>query len=145
MTASVVAVIDDNKAWIDTVTEVLSDEGFDVRCATSGEDAIELLDSVRPDLIILDVHILPRSSGLQILTDFRGRDRSTPVLVVSGDDRALIRHQAMSDGASAFLQKPVSSSELLRAVKRYIDKTRTPAGQGEYPSAPSDVHDPSLN
>ena len=123
MSPAVVAVIDDNKAWIDTVTEVLSDEAFDVRYATRGEDAIELLDSVQPDLIILDVHI-PGTSGLRILRDIRGRDRSTPVLVVSGDDRALVRHQAMSDGATAFLQKPVSSAELIRAVDRCLGNAR---------------------
>ena len=124
MSAAVVAVIDDNKAWIDTATEVLADEGFEVRSATSGDDAIDLLDSSQPDLILLDVHILPRTSGLRILAELRGRDRSTPVLVVSGDDRALVRHQAMSNGATAFLQKPVSSSELIRAVTRCLGKTR---------------------
>jgi DNA-binding response OmpR family regulator len=144
MSTEVVAVIDDNQAWIDTVTEVLTEEGFDVRCATDGESAIDLLDSIQPSLIILDVHI-PGSSGLRILADFRGRDRTTPVLVVSGDDRALVRHQAMSDGASAFLQKPVSSSILVRAVRRYLrpgsaNRDEPTVSQGEGFCA-----DPSLN
>lgn len=144
MSAGMIVVIDDNKTWIDTVTEVLSEEGFEVRHATNGESAIELLDSVEPNLIILDVHI-PGTNGLRILADFRGRNRTTPVLVVSGDDRALVRHQAMSDGASAFLQKPVSSSILIRAVRRYIRPNPNNLAGPSKTDEDERFSDPSLN
>lgn len=144
MSTGVIAVIDDSKTWIDTVTEVLSEEGFEVRHATNGESAIELLDSVEPNLIILDVHI-PGTNGLRILADFRGRNRTTPVLVVSGDDRALVRHQAMSEGASAFLQKPVSSSILIRAVHRYIEPISRHSEADTNTDDEESFGDPSLN
>jgi len=144
MSAAIIAVIDDSQTWIDTVVEVLTDEGYEVRSATNEEAAIDLLDSVQPSLIILDVHI-PGTSGLRLLADYRARDRSTPILVVSGDGRAQIRNQAMSDGASGFLQKPVPSQILIRAVNRYVrlpTKTRDPEGGCMSNQGPSD---PSLN
>lgn len=112
-----VAVIDDNSTWTDTVEELLRAEGFDVRSASDGHEAAEFLIRVRPKLVILDID-LPGVSGLQILSEFRRRDGMTPVLVVSADDRALVRDRAMSDGASGFLQKPVPASVLVRAVRR---------------------------
>lgn len=118
MSADIVAVIDDNESWLDTVSDVLTNAGFDVRSATNAEQAIELLDSVRPSLIILDIHI-PGTSGFRILSDYRSRDCTTPILVVSGDDRALVRDRAMNEGASGFLQKPVASQILIRAVRRF--------------------------
>jgi len=119
MNAGVIAVIDDNKTWIESVTEVLTDAGFEVHSATNGEQAFDLLDSIRPNLIILDVHI-PGTSGLRILSDYRGHDRATPILVVSADDRAQIRNRAMSDGATSFLKKPIPSPILIRAVRRFV-------------------------
>jgi PleD family two-component response regulator len=144
MSAGIIAVIDDNQTWIDTVSEVLADEGFEVRSATNEEAAIDLLDSVRAKLILLDVHI-PGTSGLRILADFRGRDRTTPILVVSGDDRALIRNQAMSDGASGFLQKPVPTSILIRAVKRYVQRPPKEQTRERRPGSRRDRSNPSLN
>ena len=123
---------------------MLTEEGYEVRSATNEEAAIDLLDSVRPSLIILDVHI-PGTSGLRILADYRGRDRTTPILVVSGDDRALLRNQAMSDGASGFLQKPVPSQVLIRAVKRYVHLPTDGHGQQGHFSPSPNSNDPSLN
>ena len=142
MSTAVIAVIDDSQTWIDTVSEVLTDEGYEVRSATSEESAIDLLDSVHPSLIILDVHI-PGTNGLRILANYRGRDQTTPILIVSSDDRALVRNQAMSHGASGFLQKPVASQVLVRAVKRYVCSTIDLREQEE--GSLSRPSDPSLN
>lgn len=145
MSTGIIAVIDDNETWIDTVTEVLSEEGFEVRAAMNEEQAIDLLDAVRPSLIILDVHI-PGTSGLRILADYRGRDRTTPILVVSGDDRALVRNQAMTDGATGFLQKPVPSQLLIRAVRRFIESgSRCGHDGSDTPNPEKHSSDPSLN
>ncbi|WP_197530592.1 response regulator [Bythopirellula polymerisocia] len=136
-----IAVIDDNESWIEAVKDVLANEGFEVCSATNEDQAIEILDTVRPQLIILDVHI-PGARGLRLISDFRGRDRTTPILVVSSDDRSLVRNQAMSNGASGFLQKPIPSQILLRAVRRYVQP-----GSGEQGDSlsPCSRLNPSVN
>jgi len=119
MYSEIIAVIDDNQDWVENVSEALTQQGFEVRTAQNECEAIDLLDGIRPDLLILDVH-LAGINGLRILSDFRNHNRTTPVLVVSGDDRASIRDKAMTDGASGFLQKPLPSSLLVRAVRRFL-------------------------
>lgn len=113
----IVAVIDDNFTWVETVSEVLAEAGFEVQAAGKEEEAVDLLDRLHPVLILLDVH-LPWANGLDILREFRARNRTTPVLVVSADERASVREQAMRQGASGFLQKPISAAILLQAVRR---------------------------
>ena len=117
--AAIIALIDDDRSWIETVSDVLKSEGYEVCSASSPEDALDLLDSAQPRLIILDVH-LQGTNGLRLLADFRGYNRSTPVLVVSADDRALVRNQAMNMGASGFLQKPIRSTLLVRAIRNCL-------------------------
>jgi two-component system alkaline phosphatase synthesis response regulator PhoP len=114
-----VLIIDDDQAWAGSVAQLLDDAGFVVRSASDGEQALELLATEQPALVILDVH-LPCIGGMDVLREFRQRNRHTPVLMMSADDRASIQDRAMSEGATAFLRKPTSVPLLLRAVRRYL-------------------------
>jgi DNA-binding NtrC family response regulator len=132
MSADAVLIVDDNVPWTETAAGVLQDAGFEVRLAHDGHQGAALLERESPAVVILDAH-LPGPSGLQLLREFRQRDRFTPVLMVSGDDQAAIQDRAMAEGASAFLRKPVSLSLLLRAVEQQVKdgadrKTRSREG-----------------
>jgi DNA-binding response OmpR family regulator len=116
-----IAVIDDNRRCVDAVVEALTGEGYRVRTASSGQDALELLTRTSPALVILDVH-LAGVSGWRLLADFRRRDAVTPVLVMSSDDRASIHEEAMIRGANGFLRKPFSPDVLRSAVRRFMDE-----------------------
>lgn len=116
-----VLIVDDDVSWSETVARVLRDAGFEVRVVHNGEQGAVLLERESPSVVILDVH-LPHLSGLDLLHDFRQRDRLTPVLMVSADDQAAIQDRAMAEGASGFLRKPLSLSLLIRAIKRQIEK-----------------------
>ena len=87
------------------------------------EDALDVLEHTHPALVISDVH-MPRISGLELVRQFRRRDRHTPVLMMSADDQTSVQDRAMREGANAFLRKPVSSALLLRAVKRFLTAER---------------------
>jgi DNA-binding response OmpR family regulator len=123
MSTGEIAVIDDNRQWLDAVAETLTDEGYRVHTATNGQQASVLLTSTLPGLVILDVK-LPGTSGLKILADFRRRDNRTPVLMTSSEDRASVHEQAMANGANGFLRKPFSPSVLLSAVRRFLEPAR---------------------
>jgi DNA-binding response OmpR family regulator len=118
MTTVEIVIIDDE--CIDAVVEALTGEGYRVLFASSGDDALDLLSRTKPGLVILDIH-LPRLGGLRLLADFRRRDAQTPVLVMSGDDRAAVHEEAMSRGANGFLRKPFPPEVLLSAVRRFMD------------------------
>jgi DNA-binding NtrC family response regulator len=119
MLAGAVLIVDDDVPWSETAAEALREVGFEVHLAHNGDQGAALLEREPPSVVILDVH-LPGLSGLELLHQFRQRDRFTPVIMVSGDDQAAIQDRAMSEGASAFLRKPVSLSLLLRAVERQM-------------------------
>lgn len=114
-----VLLIDDNRAWSEAVAEFLSGEGFEVETAEDGQRGLDLLDRSTPALVILDAH-MPRLGGLAVLRDLRQRGQKVPVIVVSAEDESSLMAQALADGASSFLRKPVAPELLLRAVRRLI-------------------------
>lgn len=114
-----VVIVDDDRPWTQAVGQVLHEAGFTVQTAGDGEQGLELLVEARPRLVILDVH-MPRLDGMQLLRQFRQRDGQTPVVMISAEDQASIQDRAMSEGANAFLRKPISVSLLLRIVHRFL-------------------------
>lgn len=112
-------IVDDDKSWTESVAQLLRDAGFGVRFAHDGEQAIDLLEGQKPAMLILDVH-LPQIDGIEVLRQFRRLDSQTPVLMISAEDQASTLDRAMAEGACGFLRKPISTSLLLRAVRRYL-------------------------
>lgn len=119
MPRHVILLIDDDRAWAEAAGALLRAEGFDVEAAGDGQDGLELLDHRVPLLVILDVH-MPRLGGLDVLRELRRRGQQVPVLMVSSEDQACLMAQALAEGASSFLRKPVAAELLLRAVHRLI-------------------------
>ena len=112
-----IVLIDDDRSWSESAVALLESEGFEVTTAEDGRRGLELLERTAPLLVILDAH-MPRLGGLEVLRELRRRDRSVPVLMVSGEDQAALMAQALAEGASSFLRKPVGAELLLRAVRR---------------------------
>jgi CheY-like chemotaxis protein len=92
--------------------------------ASSGPEALELARRLAPDLIILDVGMLPMS-GLDVLRALKGdaATRSIPVLLHSVSDEP---EQLLALGAADFLRKPISGAQLREVVLRALDRTPVP-------------------
>jgi DNA-binding response OmpR family regulator len=121
-----IILIDDDRTWLQTAGDLLRAEGFAVETAEDGQRGLELLDRTNPVLVILDTH-MPRLSGFDVLRELRRRGQRVPILMVSSEDQASLMAQALNDGASSFLRKPVAADLLLRAVRRLIP-SQTPGG-----------------
>lgn len=126
MATHTIVLIDDDRSWAEATAELLRAAGFDVQAAMDGQEGLELLEQTVPVLVILDVH-LPRIGGFGVLHEFRQQCRRVPVLMVSSEDQAGLIAQALAEGASCFLRKPMAPDLLLRAVRRLV---RAPAGNG---------------
>ena len=135
-----VLIIDDDRTWLESISDLLDEAGFSVRSVTDGEQALDFLATEQPALVISDVQ-MPRIDGLELLRQFRKQDRRTPVLMMSAEDQASIQDRAMSEGANAFLRKPVSVSLLMRAVHRYLGD----GGLSERRSGPSGSRRKAVN
>jgi DNA-binding response OmpR family regulator len=115
----IILLVDDNRDWVECTQVFLADEGFDVRAAFDGRQALELLATVVPAAIVLDID-LPLLDGLQVLQHIRSRFATIPVLMISADDGADVQSEAIRLGANRFLRKPVSTLLLLRAIKQHL-------------------------
>jgi CheY-like chemotaxis protein len=109
-----VLVVDDDVAIRETLTEVLSEEGYDVECAANGRDALHALDTREPPRLVLLDLMMPVMSGWELLEVMHDNERlaSIPVVVVSA---------MTAPGVEGHLQKPVDLERLLTTVARFVN------------------------
>ena len=112
-----VLVVDDEADILELVREVLSDEGYDVDTALTGEAALAITRERRPDLILLDVK-LPGADGWEVLAELRAAaGPQTPVVVMTAGFDA--QDRALGGGAQGYLAKPFELDDLLSAVEAH--------------------------
>jgi two-component system response regulator AtoC len=116
-----VLVIDDDPGVRDYLEALVSRQGYDVSAAAGGEEALRLLDEVRPDVVTLDV-VLPGMDGLETLKQLKQRLPDVPVIMLSGHGQARTIVEAMKLGASDFLRKPFEVEELELAFQKALEK-----------------------
>jgi len=95
------------------------EESFDITEAEDAEEAVRLLDELRPDLVLLDWR-LPGRWGSQVLDTFAHRRPRMPVIVLTSQDDMPTRLLAESLGADLFMTKPFRPAELLEAVRTLL-------------------------
>ena len=83
--------------------------------AADGEQAMRMIEALRPDLALLDVR-MPRLDGLGVLRRLRSGDSRVRVLLISGSDDSEIAHEAITQGAAGFLSKDAEEAEISEAI-----------------------------
>jgi UDP-3-O-[3-hydroxymyristoyl] N-acetylglucosamine deacetylase len=118
-----ILIVDDDAGVRDSIGAVLSDEGFRVRYAVDGSEALASAGLERPDLVLLDVW-LPGMDGIQVLEKLRGDHEGLPVIVISGHGNIETAVRATKLGAVGFIEKPFTIEGLLEAVSSALDRAR---------------------
>ncbi|HET8568404.1 MAG TPA: response regulator [Candidatus Limnocylindria bacterium] len=111
-----VLVVDDDRSILETVSQILRADGYDVLRATSGREALAHLDRVEPSAVLLDMR-MPDVDGWAVARAIAARGRRVPVIVMTAAANA--RHWAEEIDATAFLAKPFDIDELLTVVERH--------------------------
>lgn len=113
----VVLVVDDDPGVREALTDVLTDEGYQVLCACDGREALELLATDQALCLILLDLTMPRVSGWEVLEELATDPVKAriPVIVLTGASP----YQLASVAAPAVLRKPVDLNSLLKAVETY--------------------------
>ena len=124
-----ILVVEDEKSIAHFISSVLSANGYEAMQARSGSEALSMISSHCPDLIILDLG-LPDMDGLEILRQLRSWS-SLPVVVVSARSHEKDKVTALDLGADDYLTKPFGTDELLARVRTAIRHTRTASGNDE--------------
>ncbi|WP_299561987.1 ANTAR domain-containing response regulator [uncultured Mycolicibacterium sp.] len=103
------------------LAEMLREEGYDVVGeAGDGQEAVELAERLRPDLVIMDVK-MPRRDGIDAAAEI-ARKRIAPVVVLTAFSQRELVEQARDAGAMAYLVKPFSSSDLIPAIEVAVSR-----------------------
>jgi two-component system, OmpR family, response regulator RegX3 len=114
-----VLVVEDEESFIEALVVGLKREGFLVKVARDGAEAVEIFDAVRPDLVLLDV-MLPRLSGIDVCRHLRSKSR-VPIIMVTAKGSEIDTVVGLEVGADDYVTKPYRLRELvarMRAVLR---------------------------
>src|SRR5881296_1075638 len=137
-----ILVVDDEETVRTYLSELLSGAGYQVRSASSGAQALEMLAAGAFDAVLLDV-VMPEQSGLDVLKDYRGKGGNAPVIVLSALSGADDAVRAMKLGATDYLSKPFDGVELEAALARALGRpARAVAAAPVSASAPAFVRRP---
>lgn len=114
-----ILVVDDSIVIRKMVEIALEEEDYNIKTAVNGKDALEMIDKVNTDLVILDL-MLPDINGIEVLKTIK-LSKGLPVIMLSGKDSPQMIEKAKAEGADAFLPKPFKDDELLEKIKTLIE------------------------
>jgi len=124
-----ILVVDDEPQITRVLKTTLSSQGYGVRTAADGEEALQEMRSWAPDVIITDLR-MPRMDGLELCRRVRA-DSRIPIIVLSVKGEETIKVEALDAGADDYITKPFSINELLARVRAALRRTSTPDTSGE--------------
>jgi two-component system, OmpR family, response regulator RegX3 len=123
-----VLVVEDEEAFVDALTVGLHREGFDVRLARDGAEALDLFDQERPDLVLLDV-MLPTVSGLDVCREMRSRS-DVPIIMVTARSSEIDTVVGLEVGADDYVTKPYRLRELVARMRAVLRRQPRGADSG---------------
>ena len=114
-TPATILVVEDEESFVEALVVGLQREGFQVKVARDGAEALELFDVVRPDLVLLDL-MLPRISGVDVCRQLRARS-SVPIIMVTAKSSEIDTVVGLEVGADDYVTKPYRMRELVARMR----------------------------
>lgn len=117
MTIHKVLVIDDSKTELMYLSDLLHKQGFSVKTAENGDEAMRQLELERPDLILMDV-VMPGQNGFQLTRSITRDPRyaQVPIIMCTSKSQETDKVWGMRQGARDYIVKPVSPTELMTKI-----------------------------
>lgn len=132
-----ILVVDDEKPISDIMKFNLTKEGYEVHVAADGEEALQKVDEVHPDLILLDL-MLPKMDGLEVARQVR-KNYDMPIIMVTAKDSELDKVLGLELGSDDYVTKPFSNRELVARVKANLRRQGAPSAQPAEVEENSDI------
>ncbi len=134
MTTPVVLLVEDEESYVEALQVGLKREGFRVEVARDGFEALDRFDSIRPDIVLLDV-MLPRISGIDVCRQLRKRSQ-VPIIMVTAKSAEIDTVVGLEVGADDYVTKPYRIRELVARMRAVLRRqTRDDGGQEVGPGA----------
>jgi two-component system response regulator MprA len=124
-----VLLVEDDRGVRESLSRALSIEGYAVEAAPDGIEAMQVVDKVAPDVIVLDV-MMPVMDGLEVARRIRSRGDRTPILMLTARHEVTDRVAGLDAGADDYLVKPFALDELLARLRALLRRTDPAAADG---------------
>ncbi|MDA8086332.1 MAG: sigma-54 dependent transcriptional regulator [Nitrospiraceae bacterium] len=118
-----VLIVDDEANIRESLADILSDEGYEIDMAGSGEEAMEAIRRRPPEIVLLDIW-LPGMDGAETLKQIRAQYEGLPVVMITGHGTIELAVKTTKMGAYDFMEKPLSIERVLLTVKRALERSR---------------------
>jgi len=129
-----IALVDDDKNILASVSMLLEQEGYHVRTFSDGAAALTALTTTPPNLAILDIK-MPRMDGLELLRRLRQANPDLPVIFLTSKDEEIDELMGLNAGADDYIRKPFSQRLLLERVRAVLRRAEGKSGAAPTPGA----------
>ena len=137
-----ILVVDDEKPIADILQFNLKKEGYEVVCAYDGNDALDKVEEIKPDLILLDI-MLPQRDGIEVCREVR-KKYDMPIIMLTAKDSEIDKVLGLELGADDYVTKPFSTRELIARVKANMRRHQQIASKTEEEDESNEIEAGSL-
>ncbi|WML58293.1 response regulator YycF [Neobacillus sp. PS2-9] len=137
-----ILVVDDEKPIADILQFNLKKEGYVVYCAYDGNEALELVEEIQPDLILLDI-MLPLRDGMEVCREVR-KKYEMPIIMLTAKDSEIDKVLGLELGADDYVTKPFSTRELIARVKANLRRHQQVLAQPDAENESNEIEIGSL-
>jgi DNA-binding response OmpR family regulator len=135
-----ILVVEDEEAILIGIVDLLTSEGFKVKEAKNGKDALFLYNNEKPDLIILDI-MIPEINGYDVCKEIRKNDQLTPIIMLTAKGQELDKVIGLELGADDYMVKPFGIHELLARIRAVLRrKNAKPITRDNSPISFGDIY-----
>lgn len=118
-----VLVVDDEQSIVTLLKYNLETAGYIVEVAYDGEEALEKVNEIQPELVVLDV-MLPKKDGIEVCKTIRSDKNLVPILMLTAKDDEFDRVLGLELGADDYMTKPFSPREVVARVKAILRRSK---------------------
>ena len=118
-----ILIVDDEPSILQSLSGLLSDEGFDVLTAPNGYEALKVVDSESPDLVLLDIW-MPGIDGIETLKEIKKDNPFIPVIIITGHGTIETAVKATKLGAFDLIEKPLSIDKIIVTINHALNFRR---------------------
>ena len=117
--AKTIVVIDDERAVLELCQIILSTRGYDVRTASTGAEGLQLVEDLRPAMVLLD-YMMPGMDGMEVLRRVRKNYEDVYVVMFTGKGSESVAVDVMKAGASDYILKPFNNKDLFERIENVL-------------------------
>jgi CheY-like chemotaxis protein len=121
-----VLIVEDDAIIRDMLVQMMRQEGYDTYEAEDGKEALKIVDSRKPNLVITDL-LMPEKEGLELIQEVRKKDKKIKIVAISGGSRLIDADQSLKTaqliGADRVCKKPLNRTKFIQDMRELIETT----------------------